>query len=214
MDLHPVVIHLEKATERKALIAKMEAKLGVPIRICRASDGSASMQDPSFSKVHTQHGSTVTQGAIGCFESHVAVIEEFANSGDEYRLIIEDDTVFFKDAAYIRELVAHADTCGAWDMLYIGYSSRGEYKHRVSKKLIRMGFVCGTYAMLLKKSAIPKLKEALQEIRSSGHFYPADWVYSRAIESSGLIALGTESGNDICHFASGFSYVGEKYRNA
>jgi GR25 family glycosyltransferase involved in LPS biosynthesis len=213
MDLHPVVIHLEKATERMALITAMEAKLGVPIRIHSASDGSASMQNPSFSKAHIQPRSTVTQGAIGCFESHVALIEEFARSGDEYRLILEDDTVFFKDLKYIRDLMAHADTCGAWDMLYIGYSSRHENKRIVSERLMRLGFVCGTYAMLLRRSAIPKLKKTLDEIRSGGRFYPADWVYSRAIESYNLIAFGTPTGNNICHYASGFSYVAEIYRN-
>lgn len=207
MEYHPVVIHLEKATERKPLIAKMEAKLGTPIRIHSASDGSASMQDPSFSKAHIETGATVTQGAIGCLESHIAVLDEFASSGDKYRLILEDDTVFFKGADYIRELVAHADTCGDWDMLYLAYSSSRGHRRIASTRLMRMQFVCGTYAMLLKKSAIPKLKKALQVTQSSGRFYPADWVYSKAIESSDLIAFGTNSGTDICHWAPGFSLI-------
>jgi GR25 family glycosyltransferase involved in LPS biosynthesis len=207
MEFHPVVIHLERATERKALIATMEANLGTPIRICSASDGSASMRDPSFSKAHIEPGATVTQGAIGCLESHIAVLDEFASSGDEYRLILEDDTVFFKGADYIRELVAHAHTCGDWDMLYLAYSGCDTNRRIVSNRLMRMGFVCGTYAMLLKKSAIPKLKKALQETRSSGRFYPADWVYSKAIESYRLIAFATGTGTDICHYAPGPSYI-------
>lgn len=212
MDLNPVVIHLEKATERIEFIQRMEVMLGTSIRIHKASDGSALMADPSFSKYHIHGQMQITQGAIGCYKSHVDVIDEFEQSGDSLRLILEDDTVFFCDLKTLRSLIAEADSTGAWDVLYFGYSSTTKQMTAVSPHLAKMKECIGAYAMLLKRSAIPHLKAAVTQATASGRFYPADLIYSLAMES-GLVALGPKKKDAYCWYKSGmYSYVCEQVR--
>jgi len=209
MDLHPVVIHLDTAVERKPLIAAMEHALGVPVRIHKASTGHGPVLP------HVQPGSRATRGAIGCYESHLEVLKEFADSGDEYRLILEDDTVFFIDSSAIHRIVDEANRLANWDMIYISYSNIVSTQSLPSSTLCRIHGCYGTYAMLLRRSALPKLSAALAYIEASGHFYPADWVYKRAIEANELVALGPIKKDAFAWYQLGiYSYVGNGIRTS
>ena len=209
MDLHPVVIHLETAVERKPLIAAMERALGVPVRIHGASTGRGQVLP------HVQPGSHATRGAIGCYESHLEVLKQFADSGDEYRLVLEDDTVFFIDTPAISKVVEEANRLANWDMIYISYSNIVSTDPLPSSILCKINGCYGTYAMLLRRSALPKLSAALAYIQASGHFYPADWVYKRAIEAHGLVALGPIKKDAFAWYQLGiYSYVGNGIRTS
>jgi len=209
MDLHPIVIHLEAAAERKPLIAAMEGALGTSIRIHKASEGRGPVLP------HVQPGSHATRGAIGCYESHVEVLKEFADSGEEYRLILEDDTVFFSDMQGIHRVVEEANRLANWDMLYISYSNAVSISPLPSTTLCKIHGCYGTYAMLLRRSALPKLSAALSYIEASGRFYPADWVYKRAIETHGLVALGPIKKDALAWYQLGiYSYVGNGIRTS
>ena len=200
MDLNPVVIHLERAVERKALIADMEARLG-PIRIHVASDGSAGWADPSVSKAHVQPGTVVKKGAIGCYESHLAVLEEFKQSGDEYRLVLEDDCELFCSLDDILALVAEANTLD-WDMLYIGVNSYVRTAP-TNTSLVKVKHSYGTHAIIMKRSLIPKMEAAITFVKSSGLFYPYDWLYNKSVDF-GVNALGPKNHSKYCRQAAGF----------
>jgi GR25 family glycosyltransferase involved in LPS biosynthesis len=206
MDLNPVVIHLETATERKPIIALMEQVLRMPVRIHTASNGRGPVLP------HIQCGSQVTRGAIGCYESHVEVLKEFASSNDEYRLILEDDTIFLCNIEQIYKMIDESNTLANWDMLYISYSNAVSITPLPSKSLCKINGCYGTYAMLLRRSALPKLKAALSYIESSGMFYPADWVYKFAIERVGLVALGPTKMDALAWYKPGYSYVSNVVR--
>ena len=118
------------------------------------------------------------------------MLKEFADSGEEYRLILEDDTVFFLDTQGIHRVIEEANRLANWDMIYISYSNIVSTSPLPSTTLCKIHGCYGTYAMLLRRSALPKLSAALSYIEASGRFYPADWVYKLAIESCGLVALG------------------------
>jgi GR25 family glycosyltransferase involved in LPS biosynthesis len=207
MNLNPVVIHLENATERKPIISLMELVLRAPIRVHKASNGRGPVLP------HVQSGSQVTRGAIGCYESHIEVLTEFAESGDEYRLILEDDTIFLCDIAQIHKMIEESNTLANWDMIYISYSNVVSTTPLHSKSLCKINGCYGTYAMLLRRSALPKLKAALSYIEASRTFYPADWVYKLAIERYGLIALGPIQKDAFAWYKSGYSYVSNIIRS-
>jgi GR25 family glycosyltransferase involved in LPS biosynthesis len=141
------------------------------------------------------------------------VLKEFAESGDEYRLILEDDTVFFVDSPAIRRIVDEATRLANWDMIYISYSNIVSTESLSSSTLCRINGCYGTYAMLLKRSALPKLSAALAYIEASGHFYPADWVYKLAIERCGLVALGPIKKDALAWYNPGYSYVSNVVRS-
>jgi len=211
MNLNPVVIHLECATERKALIANMEARLG-PIRIHAASDGSAGWTDPAFSKEHVQPGTVVKKGAIGCYESHLAVLEEFKQSGDEYRLVLEDDCELFCSLEDIQALVAEANTLD-WDMLYIGVNSYVRTAPTLTS-LVKVKHSYGTHAIIMKRSLIPKMEAAIAFVKSSGLFYPYDWLYNKGVDF-GVIALGPKVAHKYCRQVIGIiSYIQHSIRSA
>ena len=201
MDLNPVVIHLERAVERKALIADMEARLGCPIRIHVASDGSAGWADPAVSKAHIQPGCKVSQGDIGTVNSHLAVVYDFKRSDHEYCFVFEDDCELYCDIDTIRALIEEANSVGHWDLLYLGVNS---YVNTIPTKtsLVNVKRSYGLHAMILKRSAIEKLEKADEFTRKSGKFYPSDWIYNKAVEL-GMIALGPKSINKYCKQKSG-----------
>jgi GR25 family glycosyltransferase involved in LPS biosynthesis len=212
MNLNPVIIHLEKAVERKPFIQHMEGRLG-PIRIHKASDGSELMADPSFSKIHVDPGRNTTQGELGCYQSHVDVLEEFAASTDDLRLVLEDDTVFFKDIEGLRSVIAEANSVGHWDVLYFGYSETSFQFTPVSPNLVKLNGCSGTYAMLLKRSAIQGLRAAFASASKSGRFHPSDKVYTLAMQS-GLVALGPKKKDAYCWYKPGMhSYTNGKIRS-
>jgi GR25 family glycosyltransferase involved in LPS biosynthesis len=206
MDLNPVIIHLENAVERMPFIEKMQELFG-SIRIHNASDGSELMADPSFPKTHIAVKSVTTQGELGCYKSHLDVLEEFEGSTDDLRLVLEDDTVFFKDLSGLHSVIAEANTVGHWDILYFGYLTTHLKTKPVSPNLVKLNGCDGTHAMLLKRSAIQGLKAAFAKAKSSGRFYPADCVYSLAMKS-GLVALGPNKRDAYCWIKTGLhSYV-------
>ena len=211
MHLNPVIIHLEKAEERMPFIEKMQEILG-SVRIHNASDGSELMTDPSFPKAHIGVNGVTTQGELGCYKSHLDVLEEFEASTDEMHLVLEDDTIFFKDLSGLHSVIAEANSVGHWDILYFGYSKTAVKVIPVTDNLVKLNGCDGTYAMLLKRSAIQGLKAAFAKAKASGRFYPADCVYSLAIKS-GLVALGPKKKDAYCWYKSGmYSYVAGKIR--
>ena len=201
MDLNPVVIHLERAVERLAVISDLEAKLGCPIRIHTASDGSADWSNPAVSKVHVQLGSTVSQGDIGTVNSHLAVIDDFKKSNHEHCFIFEDDCELYCDIDTIRKVIKEADSVCKWDVLYLGVNS---YIRSIPTKtsLVNIKGSYGLHAIILKRSAIEKLEKAVAFIRKRGKFYPSDWIYNKAVDL-GLVALGPKDITKYCKQKSG-----------
>ena len=91
------VIHLERASARRANAEKLVTAATCPSEIIPACDGSALLSDtksmllssnPLFKPTYPHH---LSNGEIGCFESHKAVWLKMQDENIDAALILEDD---------------------------------------------------------------------------------------------------------------------------
>jgi glycosyl transferase, family 25 len=113
------VINLERAPERLARISAQLAALELPFTRLPAVDARelqpaqrAQLDDSTYAQ---RHGMTPVLGELGCYLSHVAVMEAFLAGPARFALVLEDD-VLLKPAlpAVLRGLLAQP---GRWDMV-------------------------------------------------------------------------------------------------
>ena len=102
-----VVINLPRSADRRDYVAAHLGSLGIPYRLFAAVDGKA-LTDVQ----RARYGASLPAGAIGCAESHLALLREIADGEDEFVCILEDDVelapavVDLLDAAFLRSLPA------------------------------------------------------------------------------------------------------------
>ena len=102
-----VVINLPRSADRRDDIAAHLGHLGIPYRLFAAVDGKT-LSDAQ----RARYGSSLPLGAMGCAESHLALLREIADGPDEFVCILEDDVelapavVDLLDAAFLGSLPA------------------------------------------------------------------------------------------------------------
>jgi glycosyl transferase family 25 len=100
-----IVINLPRSTDRRAYMAAQLDGLGIPYRLFAAFDGAALSPQQ-----RARYGPTLPVGAMGCAESHLAVLREIAAGDAEFACVLEDDAelapaaVDLLDAAALRRL--------------------------------------------------------------------------------------------------------------
>lgn len=95
-SLHTWVINLDRAPERLVRIGARLDTLGLPWsrfsavegKLLTAEDQAQLLDRPGFER---RHGMTPTLGELGCYVSHVRVMQAFLDSGHDFALILEDD---------------------------------------------------------------------------------------------------------------------------
>lgn len=120
LDFDALVIHLERATERRGQVARISSALNMPTQIIPAVDGklltSLDMNrryKPNLVRPH--YPFDLTRGEIGCFLSHRQCWEHIVESGKSGALIIEDDVEIDAEAfAALLPLVLGASALGAY----------------------------------------------------------------------------------------------------
>jgi glycosyl transferase family 25 len=102
-----VVISLPRSADRRAHVAAHLGHLGIPYRLFDAVDGTT-----LSTAQRARYGPTMPAGAMGCAESHLAVLREIAHGDDAFVCILEDDAelsppvVDLLDAATLARLPA------------------------------------------------------------------------------------------------------------
>ncbi|WP_420959825.1 glycosyltransferase family 25 protein [Brucella sp. IR073] len=101
MPIPVYVINLDRSTERLQAVQDSAARFGILIRRVPAVDGSALPQsalgDLDAAGFRRRHGKHVMPAEIGCYFSHLNVLEEIARGEAPYAVIIEDDIEFTAD---------------------------------------------------------------------------------------------------------------------
>lgn len=113
------VINLDRAPERLARIRAQLTGLGLPFTRLPAVDAQrllpaqrAQLDDSTYQR---RHGMTPVLGELGCYLSHVAVMNAFLASPARFALVLEDDVILRPSLpAVLQGLVAKADR---WDMV-------------------------------------------------------------------------------------------------
>ena len=112
------VINLDRAPQRLARIAAQLARLGLPFHRLAAVDARAMtpeqhalLDEPSYRR---KHGMAPVLGELGCYLSHVQVMQAFLATGAEFALVLEDDVLLHDSLpAVLQGLARHH---GRWDM--------------------------------------------------------------------------------------------------
>jgi GR25 family glycosyltransferase involved in LPS biosynthesis len=119
-DIEALVIHLERASERRGQVARIFSVLNMPSRIIPAVDGKL-LTDmelqrryrPNLFKPH--YPFQLTLGEIGCFLSHRLCWEHIVASGKRGALVVEDDVEISVDAFFaLLPLALSASAHGAY----------------------------------------------------------------------------------------------------
>ncbi len=113
------VINLDRAPERLARVSARLNALGLPFTRLAAVDArhlqpaqQAALDTPGYEQ---RHGKTPVPGELGCYLSHVAVLQAFLASQASAALVLEDDVLLHDSLpGVLTALLQHA---GRWDMV-------------------------------------------------------------------------------------------------
>lgn len=124
--------------------------LGMDIKQFQAFDGTRLrlMDDP------TSDGTSYLRGAVGCYLSHLAVLQDIATFSS-MSLVLEDDAVLSED--FYQRLEEATKHVGPWDHIMLAED------HEM-----------GTWAYIIKKSCTKKIIDYLQD-----RVYPIDVAFSK-----------------------------------
>ena len=112
------VINLDRAPQRLARITAQLARLGLPFHRLAAVDArlmtpeqQALLDEPSYRR---KHGMLPLLGELGCYLSHVQVMQAFLTTEAEFALVLEDDVQLHDSLPAVMQGLAlhHA----RWDM--------------------------------------------------------------------------------------------------
>jgi glycosyl transferase, family 25 len=117
--LHTWVINLDRAPDRLARITEQMQRLQLPFTRLAAVDAramtaqdQARLDTPNYCR---QHGMTPLLGELGCYLSHVRLMQQFLRSQAEFALVLEDDVMLHASLpAVLHGLMAQA---ARWDMV-------------------------------------------------------------------------------------------------
>jgi len=178
------VIHLEGATDRLPLIKALQVATGLPLTVFFASNGQKTWNDPAIVKRHPWRFSTLTQGVIGCVESHVAILEQGAKATEPFFLFEDDAEMVAPYQDFIDG--APAD----WDILLLGANEYVESADPVGNYR-KIGRFWGTHAMLIRPQCCSTILAIWVDSIANGVYLPADWLYNEAIRLKGLQVYGS-----------------------
>jgi len=180
------VIHLPTSTERMPLIVNLERQTGLIIQIFLASDGQATWNDANSPKRHPWRFSQLTQGMVGCAESHFGILEQAMICTEPF-FVFEDDTVMSAPFEEVQEFVRSVEH--EWDIILLGANEYVE-SEQFTGSYSKVGRFWGTHAMLVNPRCCAKIMETFEEAKEAGIFLPADWMYNEAIRLKGLRVYG------------------------
>lgn len=199
MKFATYLINLDRATERLQRMDARLRELAIPYVRVAGVLGDL-LEDPidGFDEVayRIRTGKRRNKREIGCYFSHLRVIEAFLQSSEEHALVLEDDAELPDD---LIDLVdeAIASPC-SWDVLRLSSSREGRYLplHGLSK-----GRRLVVNTRVLKNTAAYVVNRRAAE-RILGRLRPMCWPYDVALDRDWTLDLITAC---VHPFPVGFS---------
>jgi GR25 family glycosyltransferase involved in LPS biosynthesis len=207
------IIHLERAVEREGAVEAIRRSFFMPLAVAPASNGEAWMRNEAVRKRHVLPGQQVTQGMLGCAESHMDLLRHGFQGGFNEFAIFEDDCEFLVGREAVKEWVDRIQASGApWDILLLGANEYVDQARAppapapaaAGPGVVQVGRFWGTHAMILRPRAVKAAMNAFVRAQVDGIFLPADWMYNEAIRREGLICLGPTDPKGLCRQIPGF----------
>lgn len=112
------LINLERAADRRAVMAARLQAIGLEHDIVNAVDGKRlQFPIPEFSELSFKllHGRRIIPAEVGCYFSHIECAKQFLKSDADYALILEDDVSFASD--FVEAIDLACAEARHWDIL-------------------------------------------------------------------------------------------------
>jgi glycosyl transferase family 25 len=184
--LHTWVINLDRAPQRLARIGARLDELGLTWTRFSAVEGklvpeaeqAALLDRAAFERLH---GMTPSLGELGCYLSHVRLMQAFLASPHEFALILEDDV---KPTAALPEVLHRLMAAASrWDMVKLSAIHSGSpvgvldvgQGHQLGVMFSRC---TGSSAYVVNRAAAQRYVERLLPMQLPyDHAYDRGWVY-------------------------------------
>lgn len=185
-SLHTWVINLDRAPERLARIGTRLDALGVPWtrfpavegKLLGAAEQAARLDQAGFER---RHGMTPSLGELGCYLSHVRLMQAFLATEHGFALILEDDVE--PTAALPEVLQSLMAASGRWDMVKLSAIHSGTpvgvldvgQGHQLGVMFSRC---TGSSAYVINRTAAQRYVQQLLPMQLPyDHAYDRGWVY-------------------------------------
>lgn len=168
-----VMISLASGGRCRALAAERFGRLGLPLGFFDAIDGRRigldAIGQSGFIIRQQSTGVALSGAELGCFMSHVQALRAFAASGQDWRLILEDDAIPEPDLPEV--LAGIGRLRPTWDVIKLAATQRPRH-HRIAKvgarDLVRpRKMSLGAVAYLVSRSGCEKLLSRLWVIEDT-----------------------------------------------
>jgi glycosyl transferase family 25 len=152
IDNIPVyVISLKRSTERRKTIEKMLDSGGIEFTYFDAVDGKNMSNDDNYMRNKYVTENTLNPGQIGCFLSHVNLLNRAVDSG-KYTLILEDDAKVPNDI--IDKIIKIIENSPKdFDIIFLGYNYYEEYN-----TFKQVNYMHGAHAYIINPKNLTKEK--------------------------------------------------------
>lgn len=180
-----VIIHRAQDIEREPLIHTLETSLNCRLQRMEGMDGQ-SLIDTGFPTKHPREPEPTTAGNIGCTASHIEILDACIKSQFEACAIFEDDAEVCCEPAALQHFLEKDK--GEWDICFLGVNELVETAP-FTEDIVYVKRFWGTHAVIVKRKAILAILDMYRQSLKDGYALPADWLYSYAIQRSGLLAI-------------------------
>ena len=171
MNFVTYLINLDRAPMRRAYMEEQLNRYQLPFTRIAAVSGDALVEPiKGFNEraYHLRTGKQKNKNEIGCYFSHLKVMETFLGSDAQYALVLEDDAQLPPElSALLKATIAHRE---CWDLLRLSSSRKGEYKVLVGldstyQLAINFKVLKNTAAYLINRRAAAACVKNMQPMR-------------------------------------------------
>ena len=181
-----IVIHRQIDVEREPTIRELEKNLGRELQILEGVNGNT-LIEKGFPRKHPIERKPTTAGNIGCTASHVQILQNILAGEHKTVCIFEDDAEFVSDfSSYLSQIPEN------WDICFLGVNEIVEGEP-VSESIMKVRRFWGTHAVILREKSMRAIQEMYFQSLKDDYALPADWLYSYAIQRSGLNAYAPKN---------------------
>lgn len=168
------VVNLPERTDRRREMEAELAKVGVDATDVRLRFFAANRP--------TEKGDWPSLGARGCFQSHLAILQQAQAAGLRNILVLEDDCDFTDRPAELRTAMLDALDKTEWDLCYIGHPETLD-DAEPGTWVAHRGSFQQSHCYAVNGRAIPRLVEFLEAItrRPEGHALGGPQHYDGAL---------------------------------
>jgi GR25 family glycosyltransferase involved in LPS biosynthesis len=208
------MIHLERATDRIALIQHLEENLNTRLNITNAADGYKLVEQGHPNTCHISGPPyTRSAGEVGCTVSHVNVCKDALAKGYEYVVIFEDDCQFISNLSALNENIQDIVNISVpWDIFLLGCSPSDAFPTS-SNNIIKLNRFDWTHSMIFNRNTMTKLVELYEHYYRNNTTLSVDTMYSNIIESNKLNVYTFRNHSGFFIQKQGaYSYIAEKER--